>query len=219
MSSELETQEGDVLERLRRQYERNGYTFMSQPRGTSIPTFLKGYTPDAIAIGAQEKVIIEVKSTERSASQSSVIRFLASEVPKHQGWRFDLVIAEKDMKFEDGKAEPDKEQLAEELSSVRDAAQSGELNVALVLGWALLEAVTRRLVLNQKAGESKRYLPRTIIETLVSEGFADDETGERLSQLASTRNRLVHGFTKLELVKEEIDFLLQFIAALMQELR
>ncbi len=215
MRIDLETRESELLDRLRKQYESKGYTFLTPPGKDQIPTFLEGFIPDAIAISTGEKVVIEIKSTESTAEANAAVRFLAAEVPKHHGWRFDLVIAEKEAGSADASAEPDREQLAEEFLRVQKASQLGDLKAAIVLGWALLEAITRRLILNQRTGESKRYLPRTIVETLVSEGFADDESGERLSKLANARNRLVHGFTRLDVEKKDVDFLVQFIRTLM----
>ena len=218
MTNGLETLELDVLERLRKQYESRGYKFLTEPDRADIPKFLEGYIPDAIAIGTDEKVIIEVKSTEQSASQSAAVRFLASEVPKHKGWRFDLVVTDTSTKAGDLSLEPDVHQLRAELEKVTASAESGDHKVALVLAWALLEAVTRRLILNNRIGEPKRYLPRTIIETLVSEGFAEDEVGDRLQKIADMRNRLVHGFTRLEVEKKDVDFFIQFIRTLMAEI-
>jgi uncharacterized protein YutE (UPF0331/DUF86 family) len=112
-------------------------------------------------------------------------------------------------------SEPDVQQLRAELKKITSLAESGDHKAALVLAWALLEAVTRRLILNRQFGEPKRYLPRTIIETLVSEGLAEDEIGDQLLKLADTRNRLVHGFTRLDVDKKDVDFLVQFIRTLM----
>lgn len=215
MTNGLETLERDVLERLRRQYESRGYKFLAEQNRSDIPKFLEGYIPDAIAIGTDEKVIIEVKSTEQSANQSATVRFLASEVPKHKGWRFDLVVADTGTKAGDLSSEPDVQQLRAELKKITNLVESDDHKAALVLAWALLEAVTRRLILNRQFGEPKRYLPRTIIETLVSEGFAEDEIGDKLLRLADTRNRLVHGFTRLNVDKKDVDFLVQFIGTLM----
>lgn len=219
MRTDIETQESELLDRLRKQYEGRGYTFVANPRARDIPAFLEGYIPDAIAMSKNDKVIIEVKSTNKRAHENSMVRFLAAEVPKHAGWRFDLVIAEKDSGSLDADAEPDKRQLAEERTRVQNALQSGDFKTALVLGWALLEAVTRQLVLNQRKGESKRYLPRTIVETLVSDGYASDEVGERLLKLAHLRNRLVHGFSRLDVEKSDIDFLLSVLNKLLGELK
>lgn len=218
MKSDLETQEMDVLEHLRIQYEGKGYRFIVEPDTSEIPAFLEGVVPDAIAVGRNDSVVIEVKSTNASASQSAAVRFLAVEVPKHDGWRFDLVIADKGFGTTDASVEPTSELLIEELSSVQRSADSGEFKIAVIMGWALLEAFARRLILNQKAGEPKRYLPRTIIETLVSEGFADDETGTRLSALANARNRLVHGFTRQEVHKQDVDWFLAYLRTLTKEL-
>jgi uncharacterized protein YutE (UPF0331/DUF86 family) len=217
MRSEIETQESEVLQKLQKQYEAQGYKFVAQPGSADVPTFLEGYIPDAIAISEDEKVIIEVKSTERKAQQNSTVRFLASEVPKHEGWRFDLVIAEKLLSNTDASAEPGRHELVHEIEKVRKLSESGDYKSALVVGWAVLEALARKLVLNSKAGESRRYLPRSVVEALVSGGYADDKTGDRLSEISKIRNRLVHGFTKLEVRRADSEFIISFVESLVKE--
>jgi hypothetical protein len=123
-----------------------------------------------------------------------------------------LVVAETADKRGDTVAEPDAGQLRMELDKVRKFLAAGDNKVALVVAWALLEAVTRRLILNQQAGEPKRYLPATIVETLVSEGFVDDE--DRLLRLSRARNRLVHGFTRIDVEDDDMQFLVGIIETL-----
>ena len=219
MINTIESREIVLLENLRQQYESQGYQFLVEPKAADIPTFLEGYIPDAIAIGADERVIIEVKSSELSAKKSATVKFLAAEVPKHKGWRFDLVVAGKGQGNGDIESEPDKQQLQLEIEHAKRLSRSGDLNVALVLAWALLEAVTRRLILNKNSGESKRYLPRTIVETLTSEGFIRDDSVERLLKLADIRNRLVHGFSNLKVDRADVDFLLKFLDGIMLKVK
>jgi hypothetical protein len=217
MTIGLETLERDTLEKIRLKYEREGYKFIVEPQPKDIPAFLEGFIPDAIAVGADENVIIEVKSTRGSADSSAAARFLANEVPKHPGWRFDLVIAEIMDRHGDTHAEPDKRQLHAELDSLKVLRRAAGDKVALVIAWGLLEAVTRRLYLNQQAGEPKRYLPTTIVETLVSEGIVDDE--DRLLRLAKSRNQLVHGFTGIEVEETDMQFLIGVMEELLPRLR
>ena len=218
MTNNTETLEMDVLDQLRREYERKGYKFLLEPRADKLPSFLKGFAPDAIAIGDSENVVIELKSTKSSADQSAAVKFLAREVPKHKGWRFQLVIAEKQFDGSDASAEPDEKQMCAEFEKVKDFAESGEYNVALITGWALLEAITRKLVLTQKSGEAKRYLPRTVVETLVSDGLLEDDVGTRLLAIANVRNRIVHGYTGLTTQRSDIETLIVAIEKLLKGL-
>ena len=75
-----------------------------------------------------------------------------------------------------------------ELSKIEGLVRQGERKIALPTAWGLLEAITRRLLLNQVRGESKRYNPSTIVEALVSGGYLDDDDGERLREIGRLRN-------------------------------
>lgn len=218
MTNYTETLEQDVLDQLRREYEKKGYKFLVEPRADKLPSFLEGFTPDAIAFGDGENVVIELKSTESSADQSASVKFLAREVPKHKGWRFQLVIADRQFDKSDASAEPSERQMNVEFEKVKGFVGSGEYNVALITGWALLEAITRKLILTQRSGEAKRYLPRTVVETLVSEGFLEDDVGTRLLAIANVRNRIVHGYTGLTTQKSDIETLVSAIERLLRGL-
>lgn len=129
-----------------------------------------------------------------------------------------MVIAEKQFDRSDSSAEPSRDQLFSEFEKVKNFTTFGDYNVALVTGWALLEAITRRLVLTNRAGEVKRYLPRTIVETLVSEGLVDDGVGERLMAIVNVRNRLVHGFTGQKVQLADLNILTKVIENLLMGL-
>ena len=50
-----------LLELLRPRYEAQGYMFIEYPSGEALPAVLKGFNPDAIAIGPQKNIAIEIK--------------------------------------------------------------------------------------------------------------------------------------------------------------
>ena len=216
MTIRSEQVEQEVLERVRPNYEREGYKFIVGPSPSDLPSFLEGVLPDALASRNGENVVIEVKSTLRSADRSALVKFLASEVRKHPGWRFDLVIAEKQLGVADSQYEPSESELVDELSKIEALTEGGSTKVALPLAWGLLEAVTRKLVLNEKLGESRRYLPVSVVEALVSDGFLDDDAGKRLIEIGRLRNLVVHGFARVSISKSDIQFLLKTVRALVE---
>ena len=127
MTIRSEQVEQEVLERVRPNYEREGYKFIVGPSPSDLPSFLEGVLPDALASRNGENVVIEVKSTLRSADRSALVKFLASEVRKHPGWRFDLVIAEKQLGVADSQYEPSESELVDELSKIEALTEGGAL--------------------------------------------------------------------------------------------
>src|SRR4051812_28875676 len=104
--------EREVLSRIRPRYEAEGYRFVVQPGDDQLPEFLRGVQPDALAIKGDGGIVIEIQLSNRSARRSAVVDFFAGEVPKHAGWRFELVLAPNEMK--ELNSEPD-------IREIRDA--------------------------------------------------------------------------------------------------
>jgi REase_AHJR-like len=211
------SREQEVLEDLKQRYLARGFEFLVEPESSDLPDFLQGQRPDAIAKSKDEKIVIEIKSSPSGVSENARARFLATEVPKHQGWKFVLVSLDSYSGGSDRTAEPDIAGLRLELGKVRDLFAKGELQLTVVVGWALLEALTRRLARPELSETPKRYKPRSVIELLASDGFIEDEDVRVLSEIAVSRNRLVHGFTQIELVKNQLSHLVEMLQRLVEE--
>jgi hypothetical protein len=210
MNDETPSREMEVVEQLRRTYVSRGYDFIAQPRGKDVPNFLSNQYPDAIARSKTDNVVLEIKSSYSESDKSTLVRFLASEVPKHKGWRFELVIDD-DSSGSDRKAEPSLAVIGLEIDKVGKLLKSNDLKLGVIAGWALLEALSRKLVFIEKSAAPMRYKPQSVIEGLVSDGFVSDEDGSRLVGISKKRNQLVHGFTQVDLDPEDMKFLLNTI--------
>lgn len=210
MNDETPSREAEVVEQLRRTYTSRGYDFIARPRGKDMPSFLSNQYPDAIARSKTDNVVLEVKSSNSESDKSTLVRFLASEVPKHKGWRFELIIDD-DSNGSDLKAEPSLEVIALEIDKVVALLKSNDLKLGVIAGWAILEALSRKLVFIEKSKAPMRYKPQSVIEGLVSDGFVSDEDGSRLVGISKKRNQLVHGFTQVDLAPEDMKFLLNII--------
>jgi hypothetical protein len=217
MNAQVVTREQEVLSELRTRYESQGYEFISEPKGKDLPAFLEGNSPDAIASSAKEKVVIEIKVSTSSAKDNALAKFFATEIPKHPGWKFELIVAEKQGGGADKDAEPSLRGLRDELGKVQELVSEGDGKLALVTGWALLEALTRRLARPELSDSPKRYLPKSVIEILASDGFIDDSETLALSKLVVSRNRLVHGFSNIEVGAAEVSNLISILERLVDE--
>jgi REase_AHJR-like len=214
MNDQTLSRQAEVVEQLRRSYISRGYKFIVQPKGQDNPSFLGNVVPDAIAISSNDKVVLEVKMSTSSNSKSELVKYLAAEVPRHQGWRFELVI--EDGQHSDRNADPTLEIIAEEISKVERLQKENDLKLSVVVGWATLEALSRRLVFDEENAAPNRYKPTSVVEALVSNGFVDDSDGARLLEISQLRNQLVHGFTQVAVEAVDVNFLVTTLKKLQE---
>jgi REase_AHJR-like/Protein of unknown function DUF86 len=214
MNDQTSSREADLIEQLRRSYVSRGYKFIAQPRGSDSPVFLENFVPDAIALSNNDKVVLEIKSATSSKSKSDLVKFLAQEVPKHVGWRFELVIESEADLNSDRSADLTFAMIDVEIVKVLRLFKEKDFKLSIVLGWAILEALCRRLIFDEENFAPSRYKPRSVVEALVSNGFVDDEDGARLLEISQIRNRLVHGFMQVSVESEDVYFLVSTLQKL-----
>lgn len=181
--------EQQALERLKSQYEEQGFTFFAHPERDAIPAFLGSYRPDAIARKPGNNVIIEVRQRSSAAAERSLneIRRLVEGQPE---WQFVITYGGNDPQTTTVIPTASAAAIRERLVEARSLAQQGHRRVAFTLGWFLLEAALHRL----QGEESKRpRAPGTVVETLAMLGYLTPETERQLRPLIGLRNRIVHG--------------------------
>jgi hypothetical protein len=197
--------ESETLKRVRDRYEATGYRVRVKPRSRDVPQFLEGFEPDAIATKGKGGVVIEIKSSGRAATRSAIVEFLAREVPKHKGWSFDLVLADKEGIEPPASLQPSRREILAGLDEVETLVREGNEQVALLYGWALLEATTRLIILREE--EEKRFLPRTVVEAVASNAFVTTEEEHNLLEIGRLRTWLIHGFTRVTVSRNHINLL------------
>src|SRR5260370_15654098 len=72
------------------EYKERGYAVTVSPPPKRLPEFLSKFTPDIVAEGPNESVVIEVKSASKVRGVN-YWKELSSVVRQHPGWRFELV--------------------------------------------------------------------------------------------------------------------------------
>src|SRR5947207_14926270 len=82
----------EVLERIADDYRRRGYQVIVGPRGPDLPEFLSDATPDIIARGAHDSIVIEVKERPEHIDPAK-INAVAQRVREQPGWQFVLMAA------------------------------------------------------------------------------------------------------------------------------
>jgi uncharacterized protein YutE (UPF0331/DUF86 family) len=181
-----------ALRQVRRQYESRGYHFFEHPPRDLLPAFLDTYRPDALAVGPEGNVIIEVKATSGKSTEDSLAR-VAKLFEGQTEWAFRVIYAGAVEEFDELAPSPTRE-LRSVIEEAEDLLNSNHPRAALVLGWSALEGVARSL---NREGAGRPRGPSELVEWMTSEGHIGQEASRKLRQLIAARNGFVHGdFTK-----------------------
>lgn len=210
LNSSATDSERMTLARLRDDFEAKGYQFVADPSGDQLPDFLGSYRPDAIAIGQDDKVIIEVKQPgSRPVKIPSTS--LSERIASQGGWRYLLVYAGQDPSEIIELSRPQKSQVDEALEETRRLKESGYTRAAMIECWSLLEALARRLYPADIRFSLKPLSPMEVVERLAMDGQVSDADAKRLRALTSIRNSLVHGDLDARVRPDDVEYLLNKI--------
>ena len=177
--------ESAALNALEPRWRKLGYTLVREPSPEQLPPFLKGFRPDAIAIGADPQLVIEVLS-KRGGPAATRVKQLQSLFAGHTDWRLELVYLGAD---DPAIAAVSADDIRKALERLRPLVER-EPGAALLMAWATLEAAGRFL----EPGLASRGLsPRSLVDLLVSNGHVLQPEGAELRRLGDQRNALAHG--------------------------
>jgi uncharacterized protein YutE (UPF0331/DUF86 family) len=203
---EAQSREQDVLNILRRQYEADGFDFIENPSGSALPDFLRSIPPAAIAVGPNQNVAIEVKTSRRLRDQGRLAQ-MAQLFQKHANWQFKIFYADDLSSADDVLPVAAKGVIESEIAEVRSVLRDGSVKAAFILAWALVEAATRRL--GRGTSEQTPKSASSVAELLGREGLISNEDARGLWQLASARNAIVHGDLGHDVKAEDVEFLVE----------
>jgi hypothetical protein len=189
MTLATEKTETEVLQALRGRYERDGYTFIAHPPRDLLPNFLKGYSPDAIALSDKGNVIIEVKARRTPSGEKNLAQ-IAERVASNPGWRFDVFYGGN---FTRSLYEPPSSvEISRLLEEIEALSVGGQERAAYLMGWSALEALTRALR-SEDDDPLPPMIPSEIIEWLARRGYLEPTDERLLRRSIQTRNSIVHG--------------------------
>jgi hypothetical protein len=201
---EAQAREEQVLDFLQRRYEADGFSFIRHPTGQSLPDFLRHTQPDALAIGANQNIVIEVKASRRMRDRGTLAQ-MARLFENRRDWLFKIVYADDLTSTDDVLPIYGKEAIHKESVEVRRLLEAGSVRAGFVLAWGLLESVVRRLGDGgfQRAPKSAN----SIAEFLEREGLVSMEEARWLWEMASVRNAVVHGDLDREVHARDVEHL------------
>jgi hypothetical protein len=192
-----------VLDQFEARWRDQGYKLVREPSQEELPDFLKGFRPDAIAVGQKPSLVIEIIG-KRGKAANLRIQKLNDLFDDNQEWHLEVVYLS-----------PETELLTPvEQSIVRKASHQARIvcetdpRAGLLWAWSTLEAITRNLepeLANSSLGSF------SVIEVLVSNGHVSQSDGKKLRSLAKKRNAIAHGQVDVEPEKKELEYLLELI--------
>jgi hypothetical protein len=191
------------LESLRPRFEAEGFDVFLHPSPSILPPFMKGYRPDAIALSPQKKIAIEVI---RPVENADKIKELQKLIDQHSDWELRVVrVPPGGPKVIDIAS---RSSIYGAIGRVLELRKSDQLVPALVMSWAVVEAIGRAL-LPEKFGRPQT--PGRLVELLAYEGYLSPDDADVVRPLIAPRNEAVHGALDTALDEHSLD---QFIAIL-----
>jgi hypothetical protein len=175
---------------LAREYRRRGYEVVEQPRGDSLPEFVRDFSPDLIVRKEDDCAVVVIKTREEVIGSNELVE-MAAQVNAQPGWRLEFVSLGRQKGAAAGPSEQGLEQLMASALAVYDA---GERNLALISLVSVAEELLRDVALEQRI-RTRDQDARTIIAALEFEGLIDATTTSVLERAWERRNELVHGGT------------------------
>lgn len=196
-----------ALDKMARVWEAQGYKVIREPNVEVRPKFLGSYTPDAIAIGPNTSLVIEVVNPSQRSVETR-IRQLQRLLANEKGWKLEVVYLNSDQTTLSRASNEDIDNTLKVVEKLADI----DHRAAFLLGWATLEAVTRA---TSPDIATKGLSPRSLIDLLVSQGHIKQSDGNKLRDLGNIRNQIVHGQLDLKPTSADIFSLVNFTKSIL----
>lgn len=197
-------QERDIIQQLIPQLEEEGYAVYIEPSSQLLPAFLKGFRPDAIAIGSKSKrnLAIEVL-VEGSFSQKKQDRLIKS-FEGVDDWELRTFFV-RPVTQKAGLPSVSIGAIEKAIDDIYTLVATRSMKPALLMSWATFEALGRNILPEKFA---LAQTPGRLIEVLAGEGYITPDEADVLRRLALQRNALIHGGLDTTIEERDvIDFL------------
>lgn len=188
--------ERTVLDEMEPRWQRQGYRLVRRPSREELPPFLKGFQPDAIAVGVTPSLVIEIVNPRSKATRAKVTQ-LSSLFENQDEWKLEVVYAPSESGEISISSQDDIRQALDDSIRLLDI----EPRAALLLVWAALEAAARH-VHPDAASQARTSL--SLVELLISHGDLQLEEQTALRDIARKRNAIAHGDFTTEVVLGDV---------------
>ncbi|MBV9251164.1 MAG: hypothetical protein JO227_18170 [Acetobacteraceae bacterium] len=201
-----------ILDRLKESLEHQGYQFFAHPLPEMLPAFLGKYRPDAMALKPGEGIILEIKrpgGNRKLASES-----IAALVKQTPGWEYRVVYEPLSPADRIKINPPTTHQIEDHLDEADRLLSLQHYRAALLLGWSVLEAVTRGHIAHEGDPARRPLSPSQTVQSLEMEGLIEDQEAQELRRAAELRNLVAHGDLSIEPEPDKVAALLRRVRAL-----
>lgn len=207
MTAEAQLAGSSALRGLQQAAEARGLKFYINPPREVVPTFLGDFQPDAIALGPEGGIVIEVKS-QKSRPSERQLAAIAKRISEHKGWEFRAIYLSPRTEEAPPIAKPTLSQLQAVFGEIDALIKGGYSTAAFIVLWAALESLAR---LASSLGGSERpesLSPIQVVQTLAEEGYIENEAADRLREMTKLRNAIVHGDLSIDVPADQISSML-----------
>jgi hypothetical protein len=180
--------EDRVLALLRNRYEGEGFSFIEHPDRADLPAFMQGYQPDALALGKDKSIAIEVKLHRHPVTEKN-LRAVSERFKGQPRWEFRVVYG--DEVEDEPIGAPTPEQILSQIAEAETLLAQNHNRAAFVLGCAAIEAIARTLDPDFPSAGARTM--RQAVELLEHLGRLRFEQAQELRRLSSLRIKVVHG--------------------------
>jgi uncharacterized protein YutE (UPF0331/DUF86 family) len=217
MISEARLLESNALRNLQKLSEARGLKFYINPPREIVPDFLGDYRPDAIALGPEGGMIIEMKAGRSPASEKRLAE-VASRVSAQKGWEFRAIYLNPPLDEMPPIEIPTPDQLRATFREIEELTKTGHHAAAFARAWSALEALARLASANGESRSARGLPPIQVVQTLAEEGYVENEVADRLRQMVKLRNAVVHGDFTVDVPAEQIEDLLKQLQAIASDI-
>jgi hypothetical protein len=210
MSFRPRTIEQAILENIASNLEAEGFQVYVRPSRGTLPSFMHGYEPDAIALQANKKRVIEIVSDSPAGEQK--LHRLRALLSDHPEWELMVFYApSRNPEPPIGKFSS-KAELEAILGVLPKITEDAGPVPALLTAWAAFEAAARLLIPNKL---DRPQPPSRLVEILASDGYITPSEADKIRQLGISRNRAAHGSFDIVLTSAELAEFIEIVQTLL----
>lgn len=214
MTAEAQLWESRTFRDLKRLAGERGFEFIIHPTPDLLPPFMAGYRPDAIIKRPDGGgIVIEVKR-QRSQGSGQCISELSKRIAGQKGWELRVIYAIPAAEPPLHVAVPTREQITARLQEAEELADAGHRVPALLLAWAVLEALARSAASKDEVEHSGPRTPLQTVQSLAEQGYLESDIAEYLRKMATLRNAVAHGDLSADAPAEQVAGLLCCLRAI-----
>lgn len=204
--------EADVLQGQVAELEAEGYDVYIHPHKRLLPGFLAGQTPDLLARRKEKGVVLEV--LRRSTDASRRLEQLNQLLKDQPNWELRVVWLDPATTINKLDVQPTAA-IEARISEMKGLLQSGNVTIALLLGWATFEALGRAVMPD---AFQRPQTPARLVRELAAAGHVTPTEADELRRLADKRNRFVHGGLETPVARAEVERLIEILTILKTEI-